>query len=231
MTSHLAGARTRELELERTLSHAQRLASLGRVAAGIAHEVRNPLASIKLRLDAMARRRLDERSADDISRCLNEVSRLDGVVQALLLVARKNAGPHEHVDLARLVGQRISELESFASDKTVQLTRSGAARGQLDAAAMTLVIDNLLRNGVEASPAGAAVVVELSTEGTDLLLRVTDQGAGVPVEKHSELFEPFFTPPDDRRICGRTWDTVDDVLREAPAERPCEPGKHCASDC
>jgi signal transduction histidine kinase len=70
-------ARERELRLQRDLGHEKRLAGLGRIAAGVAHEVRNPLAVLKLKLEAMGRHRADERGRQDISVCLQEVARID----------------------------------------------------------------------------------------------------------------------------------------------------------
>jgi signal transduction histidine kinase len=197
MTAHLSDSRKRELALERRLSHERRLASLGRVAAGVAHEIRNPLASIKLRLDAMARRKLDERSAHDVTRALGEVARLDNVVSSLLLVARKQPTPLADVDLAALVDERLAALEAFASTRAVRIVRDGAARAHIDPSGMSRVIDNLVRNSVEASPDGAQVVVELRTCEADLVLRVVDVGPGVSALQQSELFEPFFTSKPD----------------------------------
>lgn len=173
------------------------MASLGRVAAGVAHEIRNPLAGIKLRLDGMARRRLDERSAHDVARSLGEVARLNAVVGSLLLVARKESAPLEEVDLALLVDDRLAALEGFASTRAVRMVRDGAARAQIDRVGITRVMDNLVRNSVEASPEGAVVVVELRVRGRDLSMRVVDAGPGVSAAQEGELFEPFFTSKPD----------------------------------
>lgn len=200
LTAHLSEARERELGLERKLSHERRLGLLGRVAAGVAHEIRNPLAGIKLRLDAMARRSLDERSARDVERSLGEVARLDAVIGSLLLVARKDPAPLSDVDLGALVEERLAALEAFAAQRGVRVfcvSRDGAARARIDAAGIARVVDNLVRNGVEASPDGAEVRVELSRSRSDVELRVVDRGAGIAVGRQGELFEPFFTSKPD----------------------------------
>ncbi|MFM2416491.1 MAG: hypothetical protein RL385_1214 [Pseudomonadota bacterium] len=197
MTAHLSESRKRELALERRLSHERRLASLGRVAAGVAHEIRNPLAGIKLRLDAMARRVLDERTARDVSRSLGEVDRLDGVVGSLLLVARNQPAPLEAVDLTALVDERLQALEPFGLSRRVRVLREGAARAYVDAQGLARVIDNLVRNGIEASPEYTEVVVRLSVRDVDVELCVIDVGPGVPASRESEIFEPFFTSKPD----------------------------------
>lgn len=193
MTAHLAQARDRELALERRLSHERRLASLGRVAAGISHEIRNPLAGIKLRLDTMARRGLDDRNAHDVMRSLEEVARLDAVVSSLLLVARKEPAALVDVDLTALVDERIAALESFAATRAVRVVRRGAARAHVDPIGIARVIDNLARNGIEASPQGAEVELVLAVERGDVVFDVVDRGPGVMADIEAELFEPFFT--------------------------------------
>ncbi len=197
MTAHLSEARKRELALERRLSHERRLASLGRIAAGVAHEIRNPLAGLKLRLDAMARRRLDERSTYDVTRSLGEVGRLNAVVGSLLLVARKEPAPLAEVELAALVDDRLAALETFASTRAIRVVRDGRGRARVDPVGIARVIDNLVRNSVEASPEGAEVVVELRIAGGDVVMRVVDSGAGVAAGQEVELFEPFFTSKPD----------------------------------
>ncbi len=190
MAKDLRATRGRELELLRSLEHEQRLAGLGRVAAGVAHEVRNPLAGMKLRLDLMARAAdLPEELRTDVDACLQEVDRLDRVVRSLLGVARRDPGERKPVDLAALVDERIA----LASETTgVTVVRRGSASASTDPDALARVIDNLLRNAIEASPPSAEVVVELAS-GERTTVTVVDRGPGVPDARVSELFEPFFT--------------------------------------
>ena len=193
MAGSLAAAGERARALERSLAQEQRLSALGRVAAGVAHEVRNPLAGIKLKLDAMARRRLDPRSDRDVAVCLGEVARLDRVIQSLLVVARKAPSPEAPFELGPLVDDRLEASRELAATRGVTLARSGEARAAVDPDALGRALDNLLRNAVQASPEGAAVRVELDDRGPAAHLAVIDAGPGIPPEREGELFEPFFT--------------------------------------
>jgi signal transduction histidine kinase len=193
MADHLAEAHDRERLLERRLGQEQRLAGLGRVVAGVAHEVRNPLTGLKLKLDTMARRKLDERSTRDVGVCLQEIARLDRVVSSLLLVARKGPIERSSVDLAALVDERLGVAEALAAARGVERRREGEARVEAHAEHLTRVIDNLVRNAIEASPAGEAVLVRIEMDGGETRLIVVDRGSGVPAEREGELFEPFFT--------------------------------------
>lgn len=193
MASHLAEAHERERALERRLGHEQRLAGLGRVVAGVAHEIRNPLAGMKLKMDGLARRRLDERSSRDVAVCLQEIARLDRVVSSLLLVARRGPVDKQPVELAPLVRERIEAAQPLAGASGVRLLARGEARVLANREHLARVLDNLLRNAVEASPPGGAVEVILEATEQAVTLQVLDQGAGVPPDREAELFEPFFT--------------------------------------
>jgi signal transduction histidine kinase len=193
MATHLAETQERERALAAKLVHEQRLGALGRVAAGVAHEVRNPLAGIKLTLDNMARRHLDERSAKDVATCREEIARIDRVVGSLLLVARKGALEATTFDAAELVDERMAIAKGLAAARDVQLVRDGTLSVTADRDALSRVIDNLLRNGMEASPEKAEVRIELRRTNGDACIRFVDRGAGVPEGRLAELFEPFFT--------------------------------------
>ena len=212
MAAHLADARDRERALEATLARTQRLSALGRVVAGVAHEVRNPLAGMKLRLDLLARSGgLDTAATEDVQVCLGEIARLNRVVESLLMVSRAKTLAEMPIDLAALADERIALAAPIAARKGVRLSRRGEAHTFGDPHALAGAVENLLRNAVEASPSGGEVTVHLgvvhdgaasgpilegvfdgAAQGTPVL-DVEDLGPGVPEARRAELFEPFFT--------------------------------------
>jgi signal transduction histidine kinase len=193
MANHLVETQERERALAARVGHEEQLAALGRVVAGVAHEVRNPLTGIKLTLDNMARRQLDDRSLRDVGTCRDEIGRLDRVVSSLLLVARKGPLDVAPFDATKLVDERIEAAEGLAATRGVHLVRDGQGSITANRDAMTRIIDNLLRNGIEASPEGGEVRVELRFSGSEMRLRVVDGGTGVLPHRVPQLFEPFFT--------------------------------------
>lgn len=193
MARDLAHAQAHSHTLERSLAHQERLAGLGRVVAGVAHEVRNPLAAMKLRLEAMARRPLDERSSRDVGVCLGELARLDEVVGALLLVSRKGPPVCEGISLGALARARAAALAPVAAARGVTVRVEGDADVRANASQLARVVDNLLRNAVEASPDGGVVRVSIEACDGACELRVCDGGDGVPAEHEGALFEPFFS--------------------------------------
>jgi signal transduction histidine kinase len=180
--------------LTRDLAAGERLAALGRVAAGIAHEVRNPLASMKLRADlARTGGEATPAIARDLDDIASEISRLDRLVSDLLVVSGRRAGPREALDLGELVARRIALLAPWATEKGVAVSSEGSVKASVDADALSRALDNLLRNAVEASPAGAHVDVQVRGDDVGASVVVTDRGPGVAPERAAELFEPFFT--------------------------------------
>jgi signal transduction histidine kinase len=193
MSRDLQASREATERLARELAQKERLAALGRVAAGVAHEVRNPLASIKLRLDLTADGELPEGARKAVAAASAEIARLDRLVSDLLLVAGNKIGPRRAVGLGELTRARIETLQPWAQMRGVTLRADGDGEGDVDVESVSRAIDNLVRNAVEASPAEATVEVRVGAMAGTTIIQVEDHGTGVEPARTAELFEPFFT--------------------------------------
>ncbi|HVE86795.1 MAG TPA: HAMP domain-containing sensor histidine kinase, partial [Myxococcales bacterium] len=194
LAGRLADASEKERALQRQLSQQERLGALGRVIAGVAHEFRNPLAAIKLRLDLLEReRRLDPVGAEDVRTAQEEIARLDRMVSQLLGAAKRGAGTPAPVELRPLALRRIEAARAPALARQVSLASEGDGCAVADPDLLTTALDNLIRNAVEASPEGAEVAVRCSEVDQVARIDVEDRGPGMGPEKEAKLFEPFFT--------------------------------------
>ena len=193
-----------ERDRARAQAEAQaRLASLGRLAAGIGHEINNPLSNV-LSLVRLAERGL-ERGRDpraDLAAIREEALRASRIVQGVLDFARQAPPRREPFDVAAWVEETVRLVAPQACKRGVRLetgpleagTTVHGDRGQLQQALL-----NLLLNAVQASPDGGVVRVSAGREpdppgdGARLVVRVRDHGPGLPPEAEGRLFEPFFT--------------------------------------
>jgi signal transduction histidine kinase len=198
LARELARAQEERARLTRELGDRERLAALGRVAAGMAHEVRNPLAAIKLRADlARAQSDTPPAVAQDLADIAAEIARLDRLVSDLLALAGRSPDRQPDVDIGLLVKKRAELLGPWASERGVSIESQGSARANAEPGGIVRAVDNLLRNAVEASPSGAKVEILVLARGAGARVEVADAGPGIPKEREVELFEPFFTTKVD----------------------------------
>lgn len=200
----IAPLRTRLVQSEAILARQEKLATLGTLAAGIAHEIRNPLTSINARLYTL-RKHLKANSpaqtdADTIAR---EIARLERIVQDVLSFARPSE-PRKSVAPVDALLREVHALMAVALERRgVRLTLE-AADGlyvAMDVALIKQVLINLVRNAAEAIAGEGVVVLRCrpdratlgGTECAVAILEVEDTGRGIPPEVEARLFDPFFT--------------------------------------
>jgi signal transduction histidine kinase len=194
LAHQLLSSREATVRLSEELAQKERLAALGRVAAGVAHEVRNPLAAIKLRLDlTAATHELPETTRQAVSSASQEIARLDRLVSDLLIVSGQKPGVRRPVQLGTLVRTRVETLSPWAEAHGVALVTEGDAGVTADPESLSRAIDNLLRNAVDASMRGQVVRTRVVERAAEVEVEVEDLGDGIDPSRAAELFEPFFT--------------------------------------
>jgi signal transduction histidine kinase len=177
---------------------AEQLAAVGQLAASIAHEVRNPLTSIKLLVGAALNGRCPEGlSPTDLQVIHDEVGRLERKVQALLDFARPLEIGSEPRDIAEVVREVIDLVRARLTRQAVRLTLDlppEPVATELDADQFKGVLVNLVFNALDTMPGGGDLVVRLARESTGALrLTVEDTGPGIDARVADRLFTPFFS--------------------------------------
>jgi two-component system sensor histidine kinase PilS (NtrC family) len=186
--------------MEEAVTRSERLAAVGRLAAGVAHEIRNPLAAISGSIELLAAGGPEPREAGELMAIvLRETARLNALITDLLDFARPRAPEPERLELGAALAEMV---QVFQHDKqqggaTLELRAPEPVWAAADPAQLRQIVWNLLRNAAQASPPGAAVAVEvdLETAGAQKWARLTvrDRGAGILPEHRARIFEPFFS--------------------------------------
>ena len=180
------------------LVQSEKLASLGQLAAGVAHELNNPLGTILLYSDII-KKETDPNSphAEDLAIIVRETKRCKGIVSSLLEFARQNQVVAQPTDLNALI-LKVVELEIKNCESTsVQIHLKlypKLPKIQADPAQLTQVVVNLIENALDAMPDGGSLHIRTS-QGPEGMVTVEfdDTGMGIPTEHLSKLYTPFFT--------------------------------------
>ncbi len=180
------------------------LAAQGAMTADVSHQLRTPLAALRLRLDLLA----DEVTGDsrtEVVGMIAETSRLSRLVDGLLAVARADAAvaAPEIIDVSAVCAERVAAWEPIAAEREVRVAVDAHADSlaQVTPGHLEQILDNLLANALDALPPGGTVRLEVSTGAAMTTLRVVDDGPGMSADLRAHAFDRFVT---DRRGDGGT---------------------------
>jgi signal transduction histidine kinase len=188
-------------QARRDTMRAERLAAVGELAAGVAHELRNPLTSVKLLIQTAQHRQSSTMPQQTFDIVLEEISRMETTIQGLLDFARPPK-PHRALhDLRQIVRRAVNLTEGKAGQNGVVLSLDFPVESvwvNADAEQLHQVCINLLLNGIEAMPQAGALRVQIASDHERSLARIhfEDEGVGIPESILPRLFEPFTTSKD-----------------------------------
>jgi signal transduction histidine kinase len=185
------------VRLERELAERERLAALGRMAATVAHEIKNPLSAIKSIAQVMREDEgLKNEYERDLSLIVGETDRLSQSITQLLSFARKESPAAEPLAVGELVHTLVDLFRANAREQGIDLdcsiTTDATIAGK-SVSALRDALSNLLLNALQATPHGGNVLLTASASDGELVIAVQDSGAGVPHELREHIWEPFFT--------------------------------------
>jgi len=211
---------TERKALAAQVAHQDRLASVGRLAAGVAHEIGNPLTGIACLAQNLAREATSEEQRERFSLILRETQRIDAIVRVLL--GFSHAGTIHAVTRLERFEAREAMVEAIT---LVQLSRQAKRMVCQNRVPSGLLLDgdrqrllqvfvNLVSNACDASPLGGEVVVEAEALGDVVRLRVVDRGTGIDDAVRERMFEPFFTTKPPGQGTGLGLPLAHSIVRE-----------------
>jgi two-component system NtrC family sensor kinase len=187
---------TREIkEKQEELIRSERLATIGEVAAGIAHEVRNPISGIAIALELMKNETQSQEHKETISDILKEIGRLERIIKELLQLASPRSlnliecHPNEIVE--RALG--LARLKTHGKGIYIEKKLNCIERFKVDPEQIQQVVINLLINGIEAMNGSGKLTVETMASDGHIQIKVSDTGCGFPEEDKEKIFRPFYS--------------------------------------
>lgn len=207
--------------LQERVFQAERLATIGRMAARVAHEVRNPLSSITLNVDLLADElrsygTVDTSEAEALLESIDaELERLNQVVRDYLSFSRPPDFRFEPRDLVRVAEDLLAFLDEEMTKRGIRLELSSDGKippVSLDVRRIREALLNLYKNSLEAMPEGGVITTTIEGQGGEVVIRIRDAGVGIPQEQLDTIFEPFMSTKEGGTGLGLS------VAREIVAE-------------
>jgi len=185
---------------EERFAQMERLAMIGQLAAGMAHEIRNPLTSVKGFVQLMQNREECQPFNEYFEVIKNELKQIEEIINETLLLAQPKEGVKEELNVVVLAGKVVDELQEFARASGIELIlemekESLVVLGEREQLKTALV--NFIRNGIEAIPQGGEVNIQIRQDANNIIITIRDTGTGMTPEVMARVGTPFYTTKDN----------------------------------
>lgn len=188
-------ARLRQLELRQR--QMEKLAALGQLAAGVAHEINNPLAGMRNAFELIKSSLAPEHEHYELLGLVDrEIERISAITHQMYQLYRRSPQRASSFSLSQILHEVVYLLEGAANKRGVSLQcelGDDAIEVDLAEGEVKQILYNLLRNAIQASPAGESVEVDVNVQENEVHVKVSDRGPGIPEEIAARMFDPFFT--------------------------------------
>jgi PAS domain S-box-containing protein len=203
--------------LEMRLRRAERLAELGTLASGMAHEIGTPMNVILGRAEYLLQRTVDEGMKKGLATIVTQIERITKVMNQLLAFARRRSPERRAVDLGEIVGDSLEMFQERITHSRItveQAIETNIPPVYADRDQMMQVLINLVVNSLHAMPDGGRLRLSLAREKSHILIGVSDTGHGMPQDICSKIFDPFFTTKDFGKGTGLGLTVVKGIIEE-----------------
>jgi signal transduction histidine kinase len=209
---------TERVNLEDQLMQAEKLSSIGLLAAGVAHEVNTPLAVIASQAQMLLRQvPPDNPQAATLEKIIKQAFRASEIVNHLLKFSRVSGSEYAELDLNKVIRETVSLLDPMLRAAKISLNAQlepslppvSGNYGKLQQVFM-----NLIMNAHDALPQGGEITLATAAENSTVYVEVTDNGAGIPADQLSKIYDPFFTTKASSRGTGLGLSVTYGIIRE-----------------
>jgi PAS domain S-box-containing protein len=189
---------------EEEAKRAERLSTLGNLAAGVAHEIRNPLNAISIAAQRLKNEFVPEKDQQEYQNftqtILKEIKRLDQTINQFLSLAKAQKLNLENTEMSSLFSEVINLMEIEAKEKGITINRelTGQLELKIDREEMKKALVNIILNGIQAMSSGGKMnlFAMMDSSGKEYIIRIKDSGPGIPEENLTRIFQPYFTTKD-----------------------------------
>lgn len=203
--------------LEMQLRRAERLAELGTLASGMAHEIGTPMNVILGRAEYLFQRTADEGMKKGLATIVTQVERITKVMNQLLAFARRRAPERRAVDFGEIVEDSLEMFQERITQNRIMIDKtieSSLPPVRADRDQLIQVLINLVMNSLHAMPEGGRLRLSLAREDDHVRFEVADTGHGMPEEIRSKVFDPFFTTKEFGKGTGLGLTVVKGIIEE-----------------
>ncbi len=183
-------------KVEEMILRSEKLALIGELAAGVAHEIRNPLTSLRGYTEFLKDETTEEEKQQYFDILLDEIERIDFIVSEFMLLAKPKVLKFNSKNINAILSQTITFLKTEAKYKKVLIETELEQKDlivQCDENQLKQVFLNLIKNAIEAMPNGGVLAITSKLVGNSVIIEFKDQGVGIPKEKLEKLGEPFYS--------------------------------------
>jgi two-component system, sporulation sensor kinase E len=203
--------------MQEQLRKTERIAELGTLASGMAHEIGTPMNVILGRAEYLYQRVTDEGTKKGLATIVNQVERITKVMNQLLAFARRNTSVRDAVDLGEIIDNSLEMFHERVAHGSITVEKAIEANVpsvHADRDQLIQVLINLVMNSLHAMPEGGRLRLSLTREGSHACLGVSDTGHGMPEEIRSRVFDPFFTTKEFGKGTGLGLTVVKGIVEE-----------------
>jgi len=178
------------------IAQSEKLAALGYLSAGMAHEIRNPLNSISLFIQLMRQNTTDPEQLDYQGKILKEIDRIDAIIRKLLDASRRTRTITNDISIARVIDNALDAFSPQIETGKIKVTRSYCESPppiKADPTELEQIFTNLFLNALDEMPTGGQLDIQISKEDERVVVRVADSGGGIPDDTLPFIFDPFYS--------------------------------------